>query len=94
MDDIKLYVKSERDIDTSLIHITRIYNADIDVSFRLDWFSQISKRGKVIITEGVELPEGNKVDGQDTENTLGSHRQMGIMKRPQRRQPQPNTYEE
>ena len=35
MDDMKLYAKSERDIDL-LIHITRVYSNDINMSFRLD----------------------------------------------------------
>ncbi|KAI3359072.1 hypothetical protein L3Q82_002577 [Scortum barcoo] len=35
MDDIKLYAKSERDID-SLIRTTRIYSNDIGMTFRLD----------------------------------------------------------
>ncbi|KAF7642573.1 hypothetical protein LDENG_00255600, partial [Lucifuga dentata] len=34
MDDIKLYARSERAID-SLIHLTRIYSDDIRMSFRL-----------------------------------------------------------
>lgn len=34
MDDIELYARSERDID-SLIHLTRIYSEDIRMSFRL-----------------------------------------------------------
>ncbi|TWW73339.1 hypothetical protein D4764_15G0007330 [Takifugu flavidus] len=46
MDDIKLYAKNERDID-SLIHLTRIYSKDIGMSFGLDkcgWM--VSRRGK------------------------------------------------
>ena len=35
MDDIKLYAKNERDID-SLIHLTRIYSEDIGMSFGLE----------------------------------------------------------
>ena len=35
MDDIKLYAKNERDID-SLIHLTRIYSNDIRMTFGLD----------------------------------------------------------
>ncbi|KAK7906619.1 hypothetical protein WMY93_015231 [Mugilogobius chulae] len=46
MDDIKLYAKSERDID-SLIHTTRIYSTDIGMSFGLDKCSRmVTKRGK------------------------------------------------
>lgn len=35
MEDIKLYAKSDRDID-SLIHLTRIYSKDIEMAFKLD----------------------------------------------------------
>ena len=35
MDDIKLYAKTEQDID-SLIHLTRIYSKDIRMSFGLN----------------------------------------------------------
>ena len=35
MDDIKLYVRTDRDIDT-LIHLSRIYSKDIRRSFELD----------------------------------------------------------
>lgn len=40
MDDIKLYARSERDIN-SLIHLTRIYSEDIRMSFRLNKCGQM-----------------------------------------------------
>ena len=71
MDDIKLYAKNERDID-SLIHLTRIYSNDIGMTFGLDKCGQmVCRRGKMITTEGVELPEGNITDGQDSYKYLG-----------------------
>ncbi|KAK7877340.1 hypothetical protein WMY93_031944 [Mugilogobius chulae] len=46
MDGIKLYAKSERDIDL-LIHTTRIYSSDIGMSFGLEKCSRmVTKRGK------------------------------------------------
>ncbi|KAK7925836.1 hypothetical protein WMY93_008146 [Mugilogobius chulae] len=46
MDNIKLYAKSEQDID-SLIHTTRIYSSDIGMSFGLEKCSRmVTKRGK------------------------------------------------
>ena len=66
MDDIKLYAKSERDID-SLIHTTRLYSNDIGMSFGLEKCSRmVTKRGKVVRTEGIELPEGNIADIEDS----------------------------
>ena len=48
MDDIDLYAKTERDID-SLIYITRIYTTEMNMSFRLDkCVRKLSKRGKMI----------------------------------------------
>uniref|UniRef100_A0A3B5PPD0 Reverse transcriptase domain-containing protein n=1 Tax=Xiphophorus maculatus TaxID=8083 RepID=A0A3B5PPD0_XIPMA len=71
MDDIKLYAKSERDID-SLIHTTRIYSTDIGMSFGLEKCGRlITKRGKVIRTEGVSLPEGTIADIEDSYKYLG-----------------------
>ena len=54
MDDIKLYAKNERDID-SLIHLTRLYSEDIGMLFRLEKCGRmIARRGKVIKTDGLE----------------------------------------
>ena len=52
MDDIKLYARNEQNID-SLIHITRIYSNNIQVSIGDDicgWM--VLKRGKMITTKG------------------------------------------
>ncbi|XP_055368950.1 uncharacterized protein LOC129604859 [Betta splendens] len=71
MDDIKLYAKSERDID-SLIHTTSIYSSDIGMSFGLEKCGRmVTKRGKVIHTEGVSLPEGTIADIEDNYKYLG-----------------------
>uniref|UniRef100_A0A096LTJ7 Reverse transcriptase domain-containing protein n=1 Tax=Poecilia formosa TaxID=48698 RepID=A0A096LTJ7_POEFO len=71
MDDIKLYAKSERDID-SLIHTTRIYSTDIGMSFGLEKCGRmVTKRGKVIHTEGVSLPERTIADIEDSYKYLG-----------------------
>ena len=55
MDDIKLYAKNERNID-SLIHLT-------------GWM--IAKRGKVIKTDGLELPAGHIADIETSYKYLG-----------------------
>ena len=47
--------------------IQRIYKTDVNMSFRLDKCSwMISKIGKMITTEGVELPNRNIVGVQET----------------------------
>ena len=71
MDDIKLYAKNERDID-SLIHTTRIYSTDIGMSFGLEKCGRmVTKRGKVVRTEGVSLPEGTIADIEESYKYLG-----------------------
>uniref|UniRef100_A0A8C7X1T6 methylcrotonoyl-CoA carboxylase n=1 Tax=Oryzias sinensis TaxID=183150 RepID=A0A8C7X1T6_9TELE len=71
MDDIKLHAKSEPDID-SLIHTTRIYSTDIGMSFGLEKCSRmVTKRGKVVHTGGVSLPEGTIADIEDSYKYLG-----------------------
>lgn len=71
MHDIKLLASNERDID-SLILLTRIYSDDIGTSFGLNRCGQmVSKRGKMIRTEGVELPESSIADVQDSYKYLG-----------------------
>ncbi len=71
MDDIKLYARNEQDID-SLIHITRIYGNDIGMSCGLERCGQmVSKRGKMVRTEGAELPDGSTGDVQDSYKYLG-----------------------
>ncbi|XP_039892266.1 uncharacterized protein LOC120736309 [Simochromis diagramma] len=71
MDDIKLYAKSEQDID-SLIHTTRIYKNDNGMSFGLEECSQmVTKRGKVVGTKGIKLPKSNIADTEDSYKYLG-----------------------
>ena len=91
MDDIKLYTKNECDID-SLIHLTRIYSNGIRMSFRLSKCGQmVSWRGRTIRTEGVELPEGNIVDVQDSYKYLEIPQANGNHEETAQRLPQPNT---
>ena len=62
MDDIKLYAKNERDID-SLIHLTRVFSNDIGMSFGLDKCGRlIAQRGMIKQTSGIKLPEGHIED--------------------------------
>jgi hypothetical protein len=71
MDDIKLYAKSEREID-SLIHLTRIFSKDIGMSFGLEKCGRlIVKNGKEIKTEGIELPDGHIEDVEEKYKYLG-----------------------
>ncbi|XP_055084005.1 uncharacterized protein LOC129456947 [Periophthalmus magnuspinnatus] len=71
MDDIKLHAKNEWDND-SLIHTTRIYSTEIGMSFGLEKCSRmVTKRGKLVYTEGVFFPEGTIGDIEDSYKYLG-----------------------
>lgn len=71
MDDIKLYAKSERDID-SLIHATRIYSTVIGMSFGLEKCGRmVTKKGNIVHKEELSLPEGTRADIKDSYKYLG-----------------------
>ena len=73
MDDIKLYAKNEQDID-SLIHLTRVFSADIGMTFGLAKCGRlIVSRGKVKNTSGINLP-GGRIDDIDE-----SYKYLGIL---------------
>ena len=58
MDDLKLYARSERELD-SLIQTVRIFSDDVGMLFGLDKCAVlVLKRGKTVRTEGIELPDG------------------------------------
>ena len=60
MDDIKLFVKYEKELET-IIKTLRIYSQDIWIEFGINkWAMLVMKSGKRHITEGVELR--NQVD--------------------------------
>lgn len=57
----------------SLIRLTRIYSNNFRMSFVPDKCGQmVSRTGKMIRTEGFELPEGNITDVQNIYKCLGS----------------------
>lgn len=71
MHDIKLYDRIERDV-RSLIHMTRIYSCDTGMSFRHSrMVTKREKREKRVRNEGIELPEGEIADINDSYKYLG-----------------------
>ena len=61
MDDLKLYGKSLEEFD-SLVQTVRIYNKDIGMEFGIEKCAMIEmKRGKMIYSEGTQLPSGKKI---------------------------------
>ena len=60
MDDIKLFAKNEKELET-LIQRVRIYSQDIGMEFGIEKSSmRILKSGKRHMTEGMELPNQEK----------------------------------
>ena len=59
MDDLKLYAKSGRELG-SLIQTVRIFSDDVGMVFGLDKCAVlVLKRGKMVGTEGIKLPDRN-----------------------------------
>ena len=76
MDDIKLFAKNEKELET-LIHAVRIYSQDIGMEFSIEKCAMlVMKSGKRHITDGMELPNQNKI------RTLGekeTYKYLGIL---------------
>ena len=61
MDDLKLYGKNERQLDT-LVNSVRIPSEDIQMQFGINKCAiLIMKRGKYVHSEGIKLPDDKKI---------------------------------
>ena len=61
MDDIKLFAKNEKELET-LIHTIRIYSQDIGMEFGIEKCALlVMKSGKRHLTDGIELPNQDKI---------------------------------
>ena len=61
MDDIKLFAKNEKELET-LIHAIRIYSQDIGMEFGIEKCAMlVIKSGKRHMTDGMELPSQDKI---------------------------------
>ena len=61
MDDIKLFTKHEKELET-LIHAVRIYSQDIGMEFGIEKCTMlVMKSGKQNLTDGMELPNQDKI---------------------------------
>ena len=72
MDDIKLFAKNEKELET-LIHTVRIYSRDRGMEFGIEKCAMlIMKSGKQQLTGGMELPNQDKIKTlaeNETKNT-------------------------
>ena len=61
MDDIKLFAKNEKELE-ALIHAVRIYSQDIGLEFGIEKCAMlVMKSGKRHMTNGMELPNQDKI---------------------------------
>ena len=76
MDDIKLFVKNEKQLET-LIHAVRIYSQDIGMEFGIEKCAMlVMKNGKQHMTNGMELPNRDKIRTLGEEET---YKDLGIL---------------
>ena len=76
MDDIKLFGRATKEIDT-WVHTIRIISGDIRMEFGIEKCALVNtQRGKVTRTEGIQLPHGNNI--KDTDET--GYKYLGIIK--------------
>ena len=75
MDDLKLYAKSEKELN-SLIQTVRIFFDDVGMVFGLEKCAVVVlKRGKMVRTEGIELPDGKRM----REVSLDGYKHLGVL---------------
>ena len=68
MDDLKLYEKDERDID-SLVNTVRVFSDDFGMEFGLkNCGVVVMKRRRVVKFEGVDLPDGRRIKTVEEED--------------------------
>ena len=65
MDDIKLFGRGAKEIDT-LVQTIRVISGDIRMEFGIKKCALVNiQRGKVTRTEGIQLPDGNNIKDID-----------------------------
>ena len=76
VDGIKLFAKNEKELET-LIHAVRIYSQDIGMEFGIEKCAMlVMKSGKRHMTDGMELPNHDKIRTLGEEET---YKYLGIL---------------
>ena len=61
MDDLKLYSRSEKGLD-SLVQTVRVFSEDIAVEFGTEKCAMlVMEKGKIVRLVGIELPDGKVI---------------------------------
>ena len=76
MDDLKLYSRSEKGLD-SLVQTVRVFSEDIGMEFGIEKCAMlVMERGKIVKSVGIELPDGKVIKSlQEGE----SYKYLGIL---------------
>ena len=76
MDDIKLFAKNEKEMET-LIHAVRIYSQSMGMELGMKKYAMfVMKSGKRHMTDGIELPNHDKIRTLGEEET---YKYLGIL---------------
>ena len=76
MDDLKLYGKTLQKLD-SLLQTVRIFSSDIGMQFGVSKCAMLEmKRGKVVQSEGIELPSGETIKSLEHEK---GYKYLGVL---------------
>ena len=61
MDDLKLYSRSEKGLD-SLVQTVRVFSEDIGMEFSIEKCAMlVMQKGKIVKSVGIELPDGKVI---------------------------------
>ena len=76
MDDLKLYSRNEKELD-SLVQAIRIFSKDIGMEFSIEKCAMLMiEKGKIVKSVGIELPDGKVIKSlQEGE----SYKYLGIL---------------
>ena len=76
MDDLKLYGKDKNQLD-SLVQTVQIFSSDIGMTFYIEKCAMVEmKRGKLIDSDGLDLPEGQKIKSLQDEE---AYKYLGVL---------------
>ena len=76
MDDLKLFGKTERHLET-LLNTVEIFSQDIRMEFGISKYGiLILKRGKLVHLDGIEVPSGERMKEIDTDQ---GYKYLGIL---------------
>ena len=76
MDDLKLYGKKEKELD-SLVQTVRVFSQDIRMEFGIDKCAMIVlKRGKLVMSDGIKLPDAKEIKSM---NEGEGYKYLGII---------------